>query len=74
MTFTNDDLQALQTAFVSGALRVRIGDRDVIYRSQADLVAAINFISAMLQNQTDPTATPTQKNNVQVSWKKGSLV
>ena len=55
MAYTTDQLQALQDALASGALRVRFQDRDVEYRSIAELKTAIaevrNFYEAKLAEQ-----------------------
>lgn len=47
MAWTQDDLDALNEAIATGALRVRMQDRDIQYRSLADLLA----IRKMLEEQ-----------------------
>ncbi len=47
--FTSADLANLKAALVSGARKVQIGDRIVEYRSQADLMAAIEMVQAELE-------------------------
>jgi hypothetical protein len=37
MAYTQADLEALRKAIATGALRVRQGDRDVTYRSLAEM-------------------------------------
>lgn len=53
LTFTQADLDALKAAFVTGALTVEIGDRKVTYRSQRDLLAAINMVDAAINGISD---------------------
>jgi hypothetical protein len=48
ITFTQADLDALKAAFASGALRVNLGDREIIYRSQAELAKAIEVVQNSL--------------------------
>lgn len=66
IVWTTNDLAALQKAFASGALRVQIGDRLVIYRSQTELVRAIKVVSDYLNPPTDNATNSTasyKKNN-----------
>lgn len=48
LVFTQADLDALKAAFVSGTLEVQMGDRRVKYRSQKELVEAMNSIQTYL--------------------------
>ena len=48
LTFTTADLDALKAAFLTGALSVSIGDRTVTYRSQRELLAAIQMVQDVL--------------------------
>ncbi len=66
MTFTAADLVALKAALISGALKVRIGDREVTYRSQAELIAAIQ----MIQQVIDGSSTADSQ-NIKASFSKG---
>jgi hypothetical protein len=53
VTFTQADLDALKAAFVTGALEVQIGERRVKYRSQSELLAAINMVDAAINGVSD---------------------
>jgi hypothetical protein len=53
LTFTQADLDALKEAFVTGALEVQIGDRRVKYRSQSELLAAIDMVQNALNGVSD---------------------
>jgi hypothetical protein len=44
MSYTQADVDALEAALKSGVLRVRFADRDVTYRSQAELSAQLNLM------------------------------
>ena len=57
LTFTESDLDNLKAALLTGALRVRIGEREVIYRSQAEILKAIKMISEYIEAQTDTTTS-----------------
>lgn len=69
LVFTETDLNNLKAALVSGALRVRIGDRDVIYRSQTEILKLIEMIQNYLQGASAQTCTA---NIVPVIYKKGA--
>jgi len=49
LTFTQADLDNLKAAFVSGALEVQIGDRLIKYRSQKDLVQALEMVKRAVE-------------------------
>lgn len=49
MSFTIENLKAIESAIASGELRVAFNGRDVTYRSMADLIRARNEIKAALQ-------------------------
>ena len=66
LTFTNADLENLKAALISGALSVKIGDREVTYRSQKEIIAAIK----MIQEAIDGT-TSSDLQNVKASFSKG---
>jgi len=66
ITFTSADLVALKAALLSGALRVRIGDREVTYRSQADIIAAIQMIQQVIDG-----STAADSQNIKASFSKG---
>lgn len=44
MTWTTDDLTAIETAIKSGTLRVKYADREVMYRSLDELVRIRDMI------------------------------
>lgn len=69
LVFTQTDLDNLKAALVSGALRVRIGDRDVIYRSQAELLTVIKMITEQLASNTSTVTA----NLIQAKYSKGKL-
>lgn len=58
LVFTQTDLENLKAALVSGASEVQIGDRVVKYRSQRDLLAAIQ----MVQNYLEGVSTDIDDN------------
>lgn len=58
LVFTQADLDNLKAALVSGTSRVQIGDRVIEYRSQKDLLAAIQ----MVQNYLDGVSTDVDDN------------
>lgn len=66
LTFTQADLDNLKEALVSGALRVRIGDREVMYRSQAELLKVIELV----QNSLSAPSTDDSPSIVQASFSK----
>lgn len=43
MAFTAVQLASLEAAAASGQLRVRLGEKEVVYQSLPDLIAAINL-------------------------------
>jgi hypothetical protein len=68
LTFTQDDVDALKAAFVTGALEVQIGDRKVTYRSQKDLLAALKMVEeAVNGGSTDVDDNP---NVIQASYSR----
>ncbi|MBI2603240.1 MAG: hypothetical protein HYW48_09295 [Deltaproteobacteria bacterium] len=48
MKFTNEQLEKLMQAYASGALRVRFGEREVVYRSEEELRRAIERVAKEL--------------------------
>jgi hypothetical protein len=68
MEFTDADLENIKAAFVSGASKVRIGDREIDYRPQKDLLAAIQFITAQLAGETSTSDNPSM---IQATFSKG---
>lgn len=48
MAFTQADLDAIETALKSGELRVRLGDKEVQYRTLDDLIRARAIIASEL--------------------------
>lgn len=53
ITFTQQDLDNLKAALVTGASQVRIGDRTVVYRSQKEILEAIKMIQEFLETDSD---------------------
>ena len=53
LTFTEADLENLKQAYVTGATRVKVGDREVEYRSQKDLLEAIKIVEQSLNGISD---------------------
>lgn len=66
-TYTDQQLQALKDALATGTLRVRFADRDVTYRSVAELKTAI----ATVQNELDVAAGTQPKRQVRIWTSKG---
>ncbi|MAM87559.1 MAG: hypothetical protein CME36_09675 [unclassified Hahellaceae] len=60
MAYTDTDIQAVEDALKSGALRVKYADREVTYRSQAELFALLRSMRESLQT-TAPAKTHTFK-------------
>lgn len=58
MAFQQTDLDALNAALVSGAKYVRIGDRLIEYRTQAELVAVISYVQSQLAASAPLTTSP----------------
>jgi hypothetical protein len=69
MTFTTADLNNLKAALLSGATLVHIGDREVRYRSQKDILDAIKMIEDSLATQFTSDSSP---NLVQASYKRNN--
>ncbi len=64
--FTTQDLANLKAALVSGALIVRIGDREVRYRDQKDLIQAMRMV------QQELNGVPADSGSrVQATYSKG---
>ena len=51
MAFTQSDLDNIDQAIASGQLRVRVGDRDITYRSIAELRKARAIIAQSMSNR-----------------------
>lgn len=66
MTFTASDLDNLKAALLSGVLRVRIGDRDVQYRSLDELERTIKKVEAYLAG-----SSAANTKNIKASYSKG---
>lgn len=63
MAWTQADIDALKAAIASGRLRVTMGDRDVQFRSLAEM----KEILAMMQEEVDATAgTNTRYRTIRV--------
>jgi hypothetical protein len=65
MAFTESQLEALEKAYASGALSVRIGDKQVQYRSLSELATAI----AAIKKQLGQTAAAPKR--IQPPFNKG---
>lgn len=52
MSFTTNDLAAVEQAIATGALRVRIKDVDTQFRSQEDLLSLRTLIKKELDDST----------------------
>jgi hypothetical protein len=65
--FTTEDLANLRAAIASGSLIVRIGDREVRYRDQTDLIKAFKMVLQDLNGVSANTA-----NNIQGTFSKGT--
>ena len=65
--FTSEDLANLKAAYASGALRVRIGDREVIYRSSKEILDAIRLVQQELNGVPSDTAS-----TIQAKFSKGN--
>lgn len=68
MGYTLADLAAVKDALASGALRVRIGDREVIYRSQKEL----NELARQIQAELSAPSTSDSPNLIKATFSKGS--
>jgi hypothetical protein len=66
ISFTQQDLDALKAALLTGANEVQIGDRRVRYNSQSEIINLINMISSFLD-----ASTTTSSKVSQASYKKG---
>jgi hypothetical protein len=66
--FTTADLANAKAALASGALRVQLGDRLVIYRSQKEILELIRLIQSELNG---PNVTSTAAIS-QASFSKGN--
>ena len=64
--FTTEDLANLKAALVSGALIVRIGDREVRYRDQKELIQAIRMVQQELNGVPSDTSS-----TIQATFSKG---
>lgn len=53
MAWTQTDLDAIEAAIATGELTVRFADRQVTYRSMAELIAARNLIKDVLEAAPD---------------------
>ena len=49
MAWTQADLDAIEGALKTGTLRVRLGDRDIIYRSLDEMIRIRNLIAGDVQ-------------------------
>ena len=54
MPYTQTDVENLERAIAMGELRVRLADREVMYRSLDDLKAALAFVESRLAKQSLP--------------------
>ena len=66
--YTLDDLAALKAALVSGAVKVRIGEREITYRSQKEIQEMIRVVQAELS----PSSTSSSPNLIKATFSKGA--
>lgn len=59
MAFTQEQLEAVETAIATGELRVSFNGREVTYRSVSDLMAARRVIKDALAAAAAPVGAPT---------------
>ncbi len=67
MAFTTADLTAVEEALAKGVLRVRMGDRDVEYRSVDELIKARDAIQAEIS-----TASGKRVRQYRVGTRRGT--
>lgn len=68
ITFTSADLDALKEAYLTGAKKVKIGDREIEYRDQSEILEAIRNVTAALEGGSAKTAASSI---VQAKYSKG---
>lgn len=56
MAYTQTDIDNLETAIARGELKVTVADREVTYRSVADLKEALAFVESRIANQQQSPA------------------
>jgi len=66
IVYTQADLDNLKDALLTGATEVRIGDRIIVYRSQAEILQLIKLVQSQLSSSTSSSASL-----VQAKYKKG---
>ena len=73
MSFTQTQLEALQTALTQGERRVSFGDKTVEYRSVDELRLAIREVKKGLQEQATATGLwPRAPRQIQINTSKGT--
>ena len=73
MSFTQTQLEALQTALTQGERRVSFGDKTVEYRSVDELRLAIRDVKKGLQEQATATGLwPRTPRQIQINTSKGT--
>lgn len=73
MSFTQTQLEALQTALTQGERRVSFGDKTVEYRSVDELRLAIREVKKGLQEQAVATGFwPRAPRHIQIKTFKGT--
>jgi hypothetical protein len=55
MSWTTTDLASIEKAIASGELRVKFGDREVMYRSIDELLKARDVVKASVESTTSTT-------------------
>lgn len=68
IAFTQENLDVLKQALLTGVTEVQIGDRVVKYRSQKDILSLIKMIEESLQGYS---AASNVSNTVVASFNKG---
>jgi hypothetical protein len=59
MAWQQSDIDTLKAAIAQGALRVRFADRDVTYRSLAEMRETLRLVKAEVN--ADPTSVPVRR-------------
>lgn len=73
MSFSQTQLEALQTALTQGERRVTFGDKTVEYRSIEELRLAIRDVKRGLQEQAVATGMwPAAPRQIQINTSKGT--
>ncbi len=58
-SWTQTDIQALESAIKGGVLRVRFSDREVQYQSISEMLKLLQTMKDAVETDTSPTSTGT---------------